>query len=535
MSAISDGSAPTCFVISSFSRAMDDLFDAVAEAAADLGYRAVRADTVQHTEEITSVIHDQIRQAQFVVADLSDPRPNVYYEVGFARGLGKAVVLTCRNDADVAFDLRNVSRVIYQTYRELKQQLRVRVEGAIGRAESRPAVEPEPAERPSSPRVTAIQDFIALYTSQVEAAVDPEAKAAALINRARVFTSARMIEQAIEDLEEAIDLSEHDAQALVELGYVYNAARRFEEALRVLQRAQELAPENSKAWTHAAYALNGLGRHSEALVAAEQAISIDSTDGAAERVRDYAQQQLSAPMEVVHEVPELEHTDELTIDSLLLSARSYIGRGQLQSALGMLDRAAARDDAPAVVFHERARVLRSMGQRVEALEAFEKAAGMEPASWQYQYDYGTQAASLGKTNEALSSYRKALSLEPSEPAALAQIGYALSKAGDRATSLAAYTKALAIQPDYMLALLGRGFVYNLVGERENALADYDRAVSVDPSNAKAHIQRAYTLSGLARFAEAREAVQLGLTMDPRNPEGTKVLAGILARMGSGSV
>lgn len=58
--------------------------------------------------EIDDEIIVGIKRSRFVVADLTGNRPNVYYEVGYAHGLGLPVLLTCRHDSvnGLGFDIR---------------------------------------------------------------------------------------------------------------------------------------------------------------------------------------------------------------------------------------------------------------------------------------------------------------------------------------------------------------------------------------------------------------------------------------------
>jgi nucleoside 2-deoxyribosyltransferase len=63
---------------------------------------------------MTEAITDSITEAACVVADLTHARPSVYFEVGYAHGLGVPLLLTCRKDhhrgtednARVHFDLQ---------------------------------------------------------------------------------------------------------------------------------------------------------------------------------------------------------------------------------------------------------------------------------------------------------------------------------------------------------------------------------------------------------------------------------------------
>src|SRR5215467_5107146 len=77
------------FVISAFTPEMDPAYDAIVAAARTVGLRAERVKDVKGDYRITEKILAMIRRARFIVADLTHDRPNVYFERGYARGLGK--------------------------------------------------------------------------------------------------------------------------------------------------------------------------------------------------------------------------------------------------------------------------------------------------------------------------------------------------------------------------------------------------------------------------------------------------------------
>jgi len=77
-------------------------------------------------------VYDQIARADIVVAELSEPNRNVFYEVGYSHALGKTTILLKREAADIPFDLKDYPHVIYgDSIPDLKTQLRERVEGLI--------------------------------------------------------------------------------------------------------------------------------------------------------------------------------------------------------------------------------------------------------------------------------------------------------------------------------------------------------------------------------------------------------------------
>ena len=71
---------------------LDDVLDAIKDAAGRCGIRAERIDEPESNERITDRILESIRKAEYVVADLSDARPNVFYEAGYAQGIGKTQI-----------------------------------------------------------------------------------------------------------------------------------------------------------------------------------------------------------------------------------------------------------------------------------------------------------------------------------------------------------------------------------------------------------------------------------------------------------
>jgi hypothetical protein len=79
-----------------------------------------RADEISHTRQITDVIIDSIVKAKFVIADLTDSRPNCYYEVGFAQSLSKPVIILAKEGTERHFDISTYKWNYWKTYKDLK-------------------------------------------------------------------------------------------------------------------------------------------------------------------------------------------------------------------------------------------------------------------------------------------------------------------------------------------------------------------------------------------------------------------------------
>lgn len=119
-------SKPFVFVIMPFKPEFDDIYKLGIKAACeDAGATCERVDEQFYLENMLQRIYGQIDRASFVVADLSEENPNVYYEAGWAHGRGKPVVLLTRAASKIPFDLKQYLHVPYDAGKisELKEDL----------------------------------------------------------------------------------------------------------------------------------------------------------------------------------------------------------------------------------------------------------------------------------------------------------------------------------------------------------------------------------------------------------------------------
>jgi len=72
-----------------------------------------------------------IRTSAFVIADVSEDRPNVFYELGYAQGLKKKVVVTARTGTKLPFDISDVPVIFWDEQQDLKSKLRKRIKASF--------------------------------------------------------------------------------------------------------------------------------------------------------------------------------------------------------------------------------------------------------------------------------------------------------------------------------------------------------------------------------------------------------------------
>lgn len=81
-----------------FERAIKRGIEYIEEGENEPRFRALRIDNKEHTNDINDEIIAEIRRSRFMVCDLTGYRGGVYWEAGFAYGLGLEVIYTCRKD-----------------------------------------------------------------------------------------------------------------------------------------------------------------------------------------------------------------------------------------------------------------------------------------------------------------------------------------------------------------------------------------------------------------------------------------------------
>lgn len=102
---------------------LDDTHNAIKRAASSCGLRAERVDDIAFTEQITDKVLGSIRCAQFVVADITHERPNVYYEIGYAHAFKKPTILTARKGESPHFDIQGFPIIYYDSATKLESEL----------------------------------------------------------------------------------------------------------------------------------------------------------------------------------------------------------------------------------------------------------------------------------------------------------------------------------------------------------------------------------------------------------------------------
>ena len=127
------------FVAMWFDNEMQDAYDkGIEPAVKDAGFRPMRIDRKQDVIKIDDEILSEIRRSRFLIADMTHgeggARGGVYFEAGFALGLGIPVLFACRSDKvdELHFDTRQYFHIVWNKPEELRDNLTNRIGAMIG-------------------------------------------------------------------------------------------------------------------------------------------------------------------------------------------------------------------------------------------------------------------------------------------------------------------------------------------------------------------------------------------------------------------
>jgi len=138
------GDQPQAFVAMWFHSSRDKFFSYIEKAAKEAGFdECLRIDNKETNNKICDEIIAEIRKSQCLIADFTGNRGGVYFEAGFALGLGIPVIWlvdanwwneTDKNGKrinDLHFDTRQYAHIDYKDENDLYKRLKARIEATV--------------------------------------------------------------------------------------------------------------------------------------------------------------------------------------------------------------------------------------------------------------------------------------------------------------------------------------------------------------------------------------------------------------------
>ncbi|MCP4265687.1 MAG: hypothetical protein GY777_08950 [Candidatus Brocadiaceae bacterium] len=109
---------------------LEDVLNTIRRTCKNFNIEVRRVDEIQHSYRITDLLLNEIKKADIIIADLSHEKPNVYYEVGYAHGLDRNVILVAKSNQSLHFDLKDYNVIFYESMTDLENRLDQRLTSA---------------------------------------------------------------------------------------------------------------------------------------------------------------------------------------------------------------------------------------------------------------------------------------------------------------------------------------------------------------------------------------------------------------------
>ena len=79
----------------------------------EIGLKCIRVDELNLSDTITQTILENLKNADLVIADITDHNPNAFYEIGYRTALGKPIIHLKNKSDNIPFDISAIRTFDY--------------------------------------------------------------------------------------------------------------------------------------------------------------------------------------------------------------------------------------------------------------------------------------------------------------------------------------------------------------------------------------------------------------------------------------
>ncbi|HLO90132.1 MAG TPA: tetratricopeptide repeat protein [Lentimicrobium sp.] len=293
-----------------------------------------------------------------------------------------------------------------------------------------------------------IVDDLTKLTNEVAAnpgKVDP------LIARAKYYAHNNKFNEALADVNAALDLDKENAVVYMALSEVYLYSGKTQRALDALKKAKELAPDNSDVDVSIARIYLTMSDYKQTFTALREALKKNPNNAEAFFISGLANEEMGDTIKA--------------IDNYQATASKNPKHYDALKQLG---------------------ILFSLRHNPLAIDYLRNAASLKPKSPDPLYILGMHYQENGAPDKALSVYQEIIQVDSTFKLAHYNTGYIyLVYKGDYQSAIDAFSRALKIDPEYADALYNRGYAKELSGLTEEARTDYQAVLRMKINDDKA--------------------------------------------------
>ncbi len=321
--------------------------------------------------------------------------------------------------------------------------------------------------------------------------------------RSRIFGSLERLDDAVADLDRALELEPGDARTLVSRAYLHRSREDTEAVSRDFKAALAAAPGNDTIRCQRAYAC-GPERSDDALDELDAVLEKDPRNAFALSIRALVYMMTDESAKAMKDVERALALRPSVPDVLLRIAQVQRGADERDASIETLD-----DVLNRYPYSLRAREFRAYERTVDedfegALEDVDAALRRAPKCARFRMRRADILMRLERPDDALEELDAVIAADPKNRDARSQRGYllAMRKAFDRA--LEDYDVLVKLDPKDAQSLATRAWIHVQLENWDEVIEDCDAAIEADPKLAVAYHYRGQARAALGDQVGAGE-------------------------------
>ncbi|MGH9867343.1 MAG: tetratricopeptide repeat protein [Candidatus Polarisedimenticolia bacterium] len=338
----------------------------------------------------------------------------------------------------------------------------------------------------------------------------------------RVLTDRGRAAEALEPLNQAVEIDPNYADWRRYLGSALEALKRNDEAESAYRKAIELKPDEPIHHGYLGSLLEDLGRLDEALKSFARAEELSPDYAFAVERTAVITGRMNGPQALLDYLePRLERFKD-NAPILRRAGIAYDQLDRLEPAERVLRQATTADPRFDLGIDSLAIVLDEADRPDEAVEVLEAGLKANPDSSTLNFRMGVMLDSSGRPAEAESRLLRAIELDSGNATAWNSLGAAQDHLGKTSDASAAFQRALELRQPFPLARMNLGRMQRKLGLTEEAISTFRRVLQDEPKNADAWGLLAEQLLKANQAEEALDAATKGIEVDPSRPACSNV-------------
>jgi tetratricopeptide (TPR) repeat protein len=361
------------------------------------------------------------------------------------------------------------------------------------------------------------QDDIALWTDCIKKSPD---KARPYSNLGVALTKRKRYDEALPNINKAIQLSPNFVKAQYNLGLLYEKLDEPDKAMKQYLKTVQINPNFVEAYNNLSVLLLKQGETEEAIKYLQQAQQINPDFAAS-----YINMGLALSKQDNYRSAVVHYNKALQISSNLPKAQFLIGAalvklGRTEQGVRHIKRALEIDPDHAEAHNDLGGHLLAQGKIDPALEHFNAALKTNPEMAETHNNIGIIMIHKGRTNEAILHFQEALRIDPEFELAEDNLRRALAIQQNKMDMETERIRAaLKSNPDDPQLNYELGNLYLGKGELNNAIGRFQKALALKPNFPQAlnNLAMAHTLG--RQYDQALEVFQKLITLQPDDAAG----------------